>query len=221
MSASFGKAITSKLSTSKKVWSVDPKYRDVSGNASMTDKETDAINVILAKAGKKFTEINKETFDGITNNPELLARTKIYTNVKVRAGETIDDTDKFVTDLMSYLYDFYQGQIDKLKTEKGKARKEEARKEVMAYFSNVDKSQIVALFDLYNLIADAKLIIIRKMDKAKTIGTFLKTADGYKVTGEEGFVAIDKVGNKNAVKLVDRMKFSKANFNPEYIKGWN
>ena len=91
----------------------------------------------------------------------------------------------------------------------------------MAYFSNVDKSQIVALFDLYNLIADAKLIIIRKMDKAKTIGTFLKTADGYKVTGEEGFVAIDKVGNKNAVKLVDRMKFSKANFNPEYIKGWN
>tara|TARA_R110002153_G_scaffold7349_1_gene32997 strand:- start:541 stop:1773 length:1233 start_codon:yes stop_codon:yes gene_type:complete len=221
MSASFGKAITSKLSTSKKVWSVDPKYRDVSGNASMTDKETDAINVILAKAGKKFTEINKETFDGITNNPELLARTKVYTNVKVRAGETIDDTDKFVTDLMSYLYDFYQGQIDKLKTEKGKARKEEARKEVMAYFSNVDKSQIVALFDLYNLITDAKLIIIRKMDKAKTIGTFLKTADGYKVTGEEGFVAIDKVGNKNAVKLVDRMKFSKANFNPEYIKGWN
>ena len=60
--------------------------------------------------------------------------------------------------------------------------------------------------------------IITKLDKTKTIGTFLKTADGYKVTEQEGFVAIDKVGK--AVKLVDRMNFSKANFSTEYIKGW-
>jgi len=45
-----------------------------------------------------------------------------------------------------------------------------------------------------------------------------KTADGYKVTEQEGFVAIDKVGK--AVKLVDRMNFSKANFSTDYIKGW-
>jgi hypothetical protein len=47
----------------------------------------------------------------------------------------------------------------------------------------------------------------------------LKTADGYKVTEQEGFVAIDRMG-KNAVKLVDRLQFSNANFNSEYIKGW-
>ena len=77
----------------------------------------------------------------------------------------------------------------------------------------------MTLFNLYNLIVDAKLLIIRKLDRTKTIGTFLKTADGYKVTEQEGFVAIDKVG-KNAVKLVDRLQFSKANFSPEIIKGW-
>jgi hypothetical protein len=49
--------------------------------------------------------------------------------------------------------------------------------------------------------------------------TFLKTKDGYEVTGQEGFVAIDHLG-KNALKLVDRLQFSKANFSPEYIKGW-
>jgi len=221
MSASFGKEIASKLSKNKNVWSVDALYKDVSGNATMTETETDAINAILSKAGKKFTEINKETFQGISDNEELSARAKVFTNVKVRAGETIDDTDKFVSELMTYLYDFYQAQIDKLKTEKGKARKEEKRKEVMAYFSNTDKSQIVALFDLYNLIAEAKLLVIKQMDKAKTVGTFFKTADGYQVTGEEGFVAIDKIGTKNAVKLVDRMKFSRANFDDAYIKGWN
>jgi hypothetical protein len=75
------------------------------------------------------------------------------------------------------------------------------------------------MFELYNLIIDAKHMIINKLDKAKRIGTFLKTSDGYRVTGQEGFVAIDKLG-KNAVKLVDRLEFSKANFSPEYIKGW-
>jgi hypothetical protein len=75
------------------------------------------------------------------------------------------------------------------------------------------------MFDLYNHIIDAKLLIIRKLDRAKRIGTFLKTTDGYKVTEQEGFVAIDHMG-KNAVKLVDRLEFSKANFSAEYIKGW-
>ena len=75
------------------------------------------------------------------------------------------------------------------------------------------------LFELYNLIVEAKLTIIRKLDRAKNVGTFLKTADGYKVTEQEGFVAIDRMG-KNAVKLVDRLQFSNANFNSEYIKGW-
>ena len=39
------------------------------------------------------------------------------------------------------------------------------------------------------------------------------------MTEQEGFVAIDKVG-KGAVKIVDRMQFSRANFSPEIIKGW-
>ncbi len=219
MSASFGEEIASKLRKSKQVWSVDAVYKDVSGSATMTDAEKSEVTSILSKAGKLFTTIDKKTFDGITDNPELLLRVKTFVNVKVRAGERIKNPSKFVTELMDYIFDYYQGQIDKLKTEKGKAGKEEKRKEIMAYFSTIDKSQIVSLFNLYNLIVDAKLLIIRKLDKTKTIGTFLKTADGYKVTEQEGFVAIDKVG-KNAVKLVDRLQFSKANFSPEIIKGW-
>jgi len=219
MSASFGEEIASKLRKSKQIWSVDAVYKDVSGTANMTQKETDNVTGILSKAGKLFNAIDKKTFDGITDNPELLIRVKTFVNVKVRAGERIKDPSKFVTELMDYIYDYYQGQIDKLKTEKGKAGKEEKRKEIMSYFSKVDKSQIVSLFNLYNLIVDAKLLVIRKLDRTKTIGTFLKTADGYKVTEQEGFVAIDKVG-KNAVKLVDRLQFSQANFSPEIIKGW-
>ena len=57
------------------------------------------------------------------------------------------------------------------------------------------------------------------MNQAGHISTFIKTADGFKVTGVEGFVAIDHLKG-GAVKIVDRMEFSKANFSAEVIKGW-
>ena len=218
MSASFGEEIASKLRKSKDVWALDATYKDLSGSANMTQSETDEVTAILSKAGKLFNKIDANTINGISENPELLIRTKRYINMKVTDGERIKNTSKFVTDLMDYIYDFYQTEIDKLKTEKGKASKEEKRKEILSYFSKIDKSQIVSLFDLYNLIVDAKLMVITKLDKTKRIGTFVKTADGYKVTEQEGFVAIDKLGK--AVKLVDRLNFSNKNFSPEFIKGW-
>jgi len=219
MSASFGKEIASNLKKSTGVWSVDAIYKDMSGDATMTQKETDAVTKLLSQAGKKFNTIKKSTFDGITENEELLTRVKTFVNVKVRAGEKIKDPASFVSELMDFIYAYYQKEIDKLKSEKGKEKKTAKRTEILSYFSNTDKSQIVALFELYNLIVEAKLTIIRKLDRAKNVGTFLKTADGYKVTEQEGFVAIDRMG-KNAVKLVDRLQFSNANFNSEYIKGW-
>ena len=72
---------------------------------------------------------------------------------------------------------------------------------------------------MMNLLAAAKLILVKKLDEVKGIGTFLMTKNGYEVTGAEGFVAIDKLKG-NAVKLVDRMQFSYANFSPDIIKGW-
>jgi hypothetical protein len=219
MSASFGEEIASGLKKSKSVWSVDAVYKDVSGTANMTEEETSEVTAVLSQAGKLFNSIDKATFDGITENEELLTRVKTYVNTKVRAGERITDPSSFVTGLMDFIYDYYQKEMDKLKTDKSKAAKDVKRKEILSYFSNTPKAQIVALFQLYNLIVDAKLMIIRKLDKAKTVGTFLRTADGYKVTEQEGFVAIDHIG-KNAVKLVDRLQFSRANFNSDVIKGW-
>jgi hypothetical protein len=70
-----------------------------------------------------------------------------------------------------------------------------------------------------NAIVDAKLIIINKLDKLKEIDTFVRTRNGFKVTGSEGFVAIDRATN-GAVKLVDRMEFSMNNFSKDVIKGW-
>ena len=51
---------------------------------------------------------------------------------------------------------------------------------------------------------------LKQLEKIKSIGTFLKTPNGFKVTAPEGFVAINTKGG--AVKLVDRLEFSHANF---------
>ena len=219
MSASFGEEIASKFKKSRNVWAVDAMYRDVSGSANMTETETIQVTELLSQAGKIFSKLNAATLNNISHNEDLLTRVNVFINSKVREGQRIGDTHKFVGDLVDYLTSYYKKEADKLKTDSGKAKTELKTKEAMKYFVNTDKAQIVAMFDLYNLIVDIKLIIVRKLDKAKQIGTFLRTPDGYKVTEQEGFVAIDHVGN-NAVKLVDRLQFSHANFSPDTIKGW-
>ena len=62
-------------------------------------------------------------------------------------------------------------------------------------------------------------MVIRKLERAENIGTFLRTQSGYRVTAPEGFVAIDHIGK--AMKLVDRLEFSRANFsaNDDWKKG--
>ena len=125
MSASFGEKIASNLKGSRSVWSVDAVYKDVTGQATMTKTETDAVTLLLSAAGKQFNKINKATFDGITENADLLVRVKTYVNVQVRAGQKIDSPSKFVSGLMEYIYEYYQKEIDKRKSEKGKASKEE------------------------------------------------------------------------------------------------
>ena len=76
------------------------------------------------------------------------------------------------------------------------------------------------MFDLQKVIVMAKLKLINSLNKLSKVDTFVKTRNGYKVTGEEGYVAIDKIGG-DAVKIVDRMEFSYNNFSPDILKGWD
>jgi hypothetical protein len=65
-------------------------------------------------------------------------------------------------------------------------------------------------FELHAAITSAKLMLVRKLAQAARVETFIPTADGFRVTGPEGFVAVSHTGRM--VKLVDRLEFSRANF---------
>jgi hypothetical protein len=62
-------------------------------------------------------------------------------------------------------------------------------------------------------------MVVNKMNEAGHLSTFLKTRNGFRVTNVEGFVAIDHLTG-GAVKIVDRMEFSRSNFSADIIKGW-
>lgn len=219
MSASFGKEIASDLKTSAKVFSVDAMYKDVSGSANFNKKETAEITAILSQAGKTFNKVKRSTFDMISKNADINMRMNTFINAKIR-NDQLPNPKKVATEFVSYIEGIYQKEEDKRKSEKGKATQRAKRDEILNFFKSSPVKEIEDLFTLYNLVAKAKLMIIRKLEKAQGLGTFLKTKDGLEATGQEGFVAIDHTG-KNVVKLVDRLQFSKANFSPEYIKGWD
>ena len=90
----------------------------------------------------------------------------------------------------------------------------------MKFFSATNRASLIKMIELQKTIVLAKLKLINKLNSLKSIDTFVKTKQGYKVTGEEGYVAIDTLGG-DAVKLVDRMEFSYNNFSSDILKGWD
>lgn len=219
MSASFGKSITQHMKQIPSVWMDDANYKDYSGTATFTAAETKQVTAILSELGTKFQQMNAATLNAISGDPDLLILVKTYNNLQVRQGKTISDTKAHVKGLFNYIHDKFQKEIDSKKTEKGKASGEEKRKKIMAFFANHDQADIAKIFDLANLLVVAKEMIISKMNNAGHISTFVKTANGFRTTGVEGFVAIDHLTG-GAVKIVNRMEFSKANFSADIIKGW-
>ena len=219
MKASFGKEIASKLRKSKNVWSVDAMFTDVSGSATFTDKETKQITKLLSEAGKLFSKLDAKTLNGISDDALLLQKVKTHFNTKVRDGQKITNVKSHVKGLVNYIVAFYDKEAGKRKSEKGKATQIEKRDDVLKFFSNANVRHLENIFTMMNLLIDAKEMIIRKMDQASNIDTLLRTKDGFQVTAPEGYVAIDNDGS--ALKLVNRMQFSHANFSDNYIKGWS
>ncbi len=216
MKASFGASVSSLTKTSD-VWFSDANYEDKSGTINFNKSETDNITSVLSKAGRTFQTLNSGFMKNLLSKKDILLLIKTYSNVKVRAGEEITNTSKHVDDIIEYVNVKIQKDIDKVKTQSSKDKKTKYKEEIMKYLL-VNKNQLKKIFDMQNLLIQSKTLVIRKLEKAKgAMGTFIRTDNGFRVTAPEGFVAIDNSGK--AVKLVDRLEFSRANFTA--AKAWD
>ena len=222
MKASFGANISG-LQSPSTVWMDDATYKDVSGKATMTEAETAAVTSSLSSAGSTFRKINssllskflvlQNSFTGNLSGASL----KTYNNSKVRKGETITNPSAHAKGYLKWVEDSFQKNIDKLKTPKNKEVLEIKKKETIRELAKHTKN-LTNIITFQNHIVDAKMGVVKKLNTVKSIGTFIKTSNGFKVVNPEGYVAIDRVTG-GAVKLVDRMEFSFNNFTA--IKAWD
>ncbi len=218
MRASYGVDV-SKFRNSVAVWSQDAMLRDVT-NATLDKKETEEVTGYLSKAGKLFNQISGTTLRELEGNEDLATLIEQYNNTFVRQGQMIGNTSTHVNGLIKWINKKFKGEMDKRSTARGKKTQQDKLDAYMKFFSPTNKKSLVKMFELQKQIVLAKMKLINKLDSLKKIDTFVKTTKGYKVTGEEGYVAIDKLGG-DAVKLVDRMEFSYNNFSPDILKGWD
>lgn len=218
MRASYGVDV-SKFKKSRNVWSQDAMLRDLT-KVTMSKRDTEEVNEYLSQAGKLFNQIAGSTLRELERNRQLAQLIETYNNSFVRKGQVIGDTGRHVSGLIGWIKSRYQKEIDARKTDRGKAAQQKKLDEILSFFSVQNKDSLKKMFDLQKTIVLAKLKLINSLNNLQNVKTFVKTRNGFKVTGAEGFVAIDKLGG-DAVKIVDRMEFSYNNFSPDILKGWD
>jgi len=206
------------LTHTKDVWFRDASFVDASGSATFTEDETKKITGILSNAGRVFQTISPMILNRIATNETFKTYIKTYNNSKVREGQTITNTQQHTQGLIRWLEEKLNKSVLEAKKEDTKKKRIAEKNEVMRFFRG-NSAQLKNIFDLMNLINDAKIFVIRKLETIQSsIGTFVKTDSGFRATGAEGFVAVDRLTG-GALKLVDRMEFSQTNFNAS--KNWS
>ncbi len=216
LKTSFG-ADVSKLRKTSKVWFDDASYKDVSGNALMTIGESQSLQKTINMASGSLKKA-KEMLNIMSTQKNTLSvgvQLKTYLNSFIRAATDLPSTKETANKFREFYKERTQKEIDGVKTDKAKDKYKTIQDTGLKFIDNHTESIYFAVAT-YKTLQTAKKVLIDKLNKAKSIGTFKTTSDGLQATNPEGYVAVDKKGK--AVKLVDRMEFSLQNFTA--AKNW-
>ena len=214
MSASFGNI---RVQGNTNVFVTSSDFKNASGEANMTATEktvyTNLVNKTEGslKQASRFLDLMKVND---MNKFTLNIMFKTFFNTYVRQGRSLIGARNTARDFAQYFSDALDKEIDKKKMKATKDKYLELKNKGLKFISDNQQAIYMTVASYMNLQA-AKNFMIRKLQKVNTFGTFLRTPDGYRVTAPEGFVAIR---SGQALKLVDRLEFSRANFTAD--KNW-
>ena len=217
LSASFGYDV-SKLSKSKDVLVLSAETEQLGNDILLNKQEKTALVGLKSKSSGLVAGTFLDTMAEHNAGKDQLAvgtRLKIFFNQYVRKGQKMGSSSAVIKEFKTYFESECRKAADKLKTPKGKAGKLAKLYDGQDLIEKHEKD-LINTIDLYKNLQLAKEMFIRKLEKGERFGTYLRTENGYKITAPEGYVAIQE--GKGAVKLVDRLTFSVANFNVE--KNW-
>lgn len=203
-----GGADVSGFAESNDVFFDNATYKDVSGSAKFTDDETKQFYNGIEKLETLLNNVPRNLSSVLGQNQDFIPTFQLYINAMVRQGKLPNDANKFLQGFRKFYADRIQQQITGLKAQKALQLRQDKLKQ-MPVFLNRAKKPLQAMLTFYRAVQTMKAFVLRKMNQAMAIGSFSQTDSGLEVTEPEGFVAVDKAGN--AVKLVDRLGFSRRN----------
>ena len=158
-------------------------------------------------------------FQELESKQDLAQLIEQFNNKYVRKGQIVKDTSRHTAMLIRWIKLRFGKEINKRKSERGKTTQRDKLSATLEFFSDKNKANLIKMFELQKLMVLAKLKLINRLNQLSMTKAFVKTKNGFKTVGAEGYVAIDKLGG-DAVKIVDRMEFSYNNFSPNVVKGW-
>ena len=219
LKASFGVNVN-RFTKTPSVFFDDASYKDASGVATFSATESEQYDALLRMAmgsiskGKRILNLLKRQ----TNLLSVGARLKIFFNTMIREGQTIGNVKRLQADFRKYYASVLDDEVSNKKTEAAKRKYKTIRNEGLRFIDRYEDEIYFAIAS-YVTLQRVKNFLVNKMNQIKSIGTFLQKGNGFEVTNPEGYVAVDRMGN--AVKLVDRLEFSTANFSlaKNWIKG--
>ena len=217
LNATFGASVSS-LKKNKNIFFDDANYKQAE-DPGFSDSEEKAFDNIIRmaegsayKAGAFIDKLKKD------KGPLSLGiQLKTFFNTYIRQGTKIEGTSRLANNFEVFFRDRLKKEIDSKKTQATKQKYEEIL-EVGMKILRPNREGLYFAIATYITMQSAKAVLLRKLNTIQSIGSFLRTKNGYKVTSPEGYVAIKGSG---AVKLVDRLEFSRANFNmaKDWVKG--
>lgn len=215
LSASFG---TVRGSSNRNVFLASAAYKSTAVMFSKSELSRFDAQIRMAEGSlRKAAPILNLMSKNISDDLSVGYRLKTYFNYYIKNSNS--DMGKVATmqkQFRDYYENFINMEIDSRKTPRGKEKFIKAKKDNLQF---IDRNKTALYFAIASHItlANAKNTLLQKMNQIQSIGNFIRTSKGYRVTAPEGYVAVDNVAG--AVKLVDRLEFSRQNFTMP--KGWN
>ena len=207
MSASAGADVES-FGSSPDVFFDNATYKDVSGSAKFTADETKTFMNGIEKLEDLLQNVPRDLQSQLGRNKDFVPMFQMYINAMVKQGQLPSNVNQFLQGFQKFYTDRMQQQISGLKAQKALALRQDKMKQMPNFLRQV-KKPLQAMLTFYKAVQQLKGFVLKKMNQAMAIGSFQQTEKGLEVTDPEGFVAVDKTGN--AVKLVDRLGFSRRN----------
>jgi len=190
------------------VWFDNATYKNVSGTANFTAEEQAQFTAGMEKLKALLTKVPTNLSAMLGVNKDFLPFFMLFINDQIKKGVLPTDTNEYLKGFA----EFYQGRMQQqaagLKAQKALQLRQQKMKDMPLFLKQMQKP-LAAMMSFYKEVISLKKLTLDKMNKATAIGTFAQTDSGLEVTDPEGFVAVGQAGD--AVKLVDRLGFSKKN----------